>query len=99
MKIGVVGSGVVGQTLAAGFAGKGHDVRLGTRRPAQLADWSSDHPGIAIDSPAAVAQSAEIVVLAVKGTAAVDVVRALGASALDGKVVIDATNPAPTSIV
>ena len=39
MKIGVIGSGVVGQTLAAGFLKHGHEVEIGTREPAKLKEW------------------------------------------------------------
>jgi len=35
MKIGIIGSGDVGQVLGAGFAKAGHQVMLGTRDPAQ----------------------------------------------------------------
>ena len=41
MKVGVIGSGVVGQTLAAGFLKHGHEVAIGTRDPAKLKDWSA----------------------------------------------------------
>ena len=34
MKIGVIGSGAVGQTLAAGFLHHGHEVTIATREPA-----------------------------------------------------------------
>lgn len=93
MRIGVIGSGMVGQTLADGFARKGHEVRIGTRDATRLAEWSKTHPGVSVGDPAAVAAFAEIVVLAVKGTAAVEAVRALGRENLGGRIVIDATNP------
>jgi len=35
VKVGVLGSGIVGQTLGAGFVARGHDVKLGTRDPGQ----------------------------------------------------------------
>ena len=40
MKIGILGSGVVAQTLGSGFLAKGHQVRLGTREAAKLDGWS-----------------------------------------------------------
>jgi 8-hydroxy-5-deazaflavin:NADPH oxidoreductase len=40
MKIGVVGSGDVGQVLASGFLKHGHEVVIGTRDPAKLATWA-----------------------------------------------------------
>ena len=38
-KVGVIGSGMVGQTLAAGFRKHGYDVRIGTRTPGKLEEW------------------------------------------------------------
>ena len=42
MKIGVLGSGVVAQTLAGGFLKHGHEVTIGTREPAKLAEWAEN---------------------------------------------------------
>ncbi|HKC15582.1 MAG TPA: NAD(P)-binding domain-containing protein [Steroidobacteraceae bacterium] len=92
MNVGVIGSGAVAQTLAAGFIRHGHPTMLGTRDQTKLADWAAAHPTARLGSPAEVADFAEVVVLAVKGSAAEGVVRHLG-TALNGKVVIDATNP------
>lgn len=89
-KVGVIGSGQVAKVLARGFKKKGYEVRIGTRDTAKVADVAAE--GIAAGSVADVASSADIVVLAVKGSAAIDVVRAAGAG-LDGKLVLDATNP------
>jgi len=93
MKIGILGSGVVAQALGAGLRRKGHDVMLGTSNPAKLADWVAKSGGVVAGSMADAAAFGELVVLAVKGTAAVAAVRSAGASALAGKTVIDATNP------
>src|SRR5208283_2566121 len=92
MKVGVLGSGDVGKVLASGFVKHGHEVMLGTREPAKLAQWGRDNPKVQIGSPAATAQFAEVALLAVKGSAAAMALREAGAGALDGKVVIDATN-------
>jgi 8-hydroxy-5-deazaflavin:NADPH oxidoreductase len=93
MKIGVLGSGDVAKSLAAGFLNHRHEVAVGTREPAKLADWTAKHSGARAESFANAAKFGELVVLAVKGTAAADALRAAGASNLAGKVVIDATNP------
>jgi predicted dinucleotide-binding enzyme len=94
VKIGILGSGVVAQTLGAGFARHGHDVMLGTRNPTQLADWASQQRGVRIGSLPDTSTFADVAVLAVKGTAALDVLRAADASrTLAGKVLIDAVNP------
>jgi len=70
----------VGQALAAGYAAHGHEVRIGNR--------SGDAGG----TYAEVAAWAELCLLAVNGTASVEVVSEV-AGALDGKVLVDATNP------
>jgi hypothetical protein len=93
MKIGIIGSGVVAQTLGSGFLKHGHDVIVGTREPAKLADWAKANPKGRVGSFAEAAGFAEIAVLAVKGTVLEEAVRAAGAANLAGKTVIDATNP------
>jgi predicted dinucleotide-binding enzyme len=89
----VLGSGVVGQTLADGFLKKGHEVMRGSRDTAKLAAWKATAgPRAQVGGNADAARFGELVVLAVKGTAAVEVAAAC-ASALAGKVVIDTCNP------
>jgi predicted dinucleotide-binding enzyme len=88
MRIGILGSGVVGSALARGYARHGHDVRIGTRQP--------HVDGLPVGAPREVAGEAELVVLAVRGSASVDVVSGLAAE-LEGKVLVDATNPLDTS--
>lgn len=91
-KVGVIGSAVVGQTLARGFASHGYSVRIGSRTPSKLAEFSA-----ASDIPAGtfadVAGWAEIVVLAVQGAAADEALRLAGPANLNGKIIIDTTNP------
>ncbi len=93
MKVGVLGSGDVARALAGGFIRHGHEVRLGTRTPAKLADWAKQNPKIGITSFADAAKFGELIVLAVKGTAAADALRLTSAANLSKKTVIDATNP------
>ncbi len=90
-RVGVIGSGDVGKVLAKGFKKHGYDVEIASREGNKLAQWSKAE-GIAEGTFAAVAAKAEVVVLAVGGGVALDVVTSLAAS-LAGKVVIDATNP------
>jgi len=92
MKIGIIGSGVVAQTLAAGFIQHGHAVTLGTRDVSKLADFAVKTPGARVASMADAAAFGEVVVLAVKGGAALQAARDAGAG-LDGKPVLDTTNP------
>src|SRR5215472_11510760 len=93
MKIGVLGSGDVGKTLAAGFLKHGHTVAIGTRTPDKLADWGQKNSRGQIKSFDETANFAEVIVLAVKGTVARDALLGAGAANLAGKIVIDATNP------
>jgi 8-hydroxy-5-deazaflavin:NADPH oxidoreductase len=93
MKVGVLGSGDVAKVLAGGFLKHGHDVMMGTRTSAKLAEWAKQHPKGRVGSFADAAKFAELVVLAVKGTVAADALRAAGGANLSGKPVIDATNP------
>jgi len=92
MKVGIIGSGVVGQTLAAGFVKHGHEAALGTRDPAKLKDWAAKNPGVKVKSSAEAAAFGEVVVLAVAGDAAADALKQ-AAAAIAGKTVIDACNP------
>lgn len=93
MRLGVLGSGTVGTTLAAAFAGAGHDVVLGTGHPdrPETRDWSQSS-GVPVGSFAAAADDASVVVNATAGAASVAVLTSLAAS-LDGTVVLDVANP------
>jgi predicted dinucleotide-binding enzyme len=93
MKVGILGSGDVAKALGVGFLRHGHDVKLGTRAPAKLAQWAGANPKAGIASFSDAAAFGELAVLAVKGTAAMDALRAAGAANLAGKPLIDATNP------
>ena len=93
MKVGILGSGDVAKAFAIGFLKHGHDVLMGTRSPAKLADWAKQNPKGRIGSFAEAANFADLAVLAVKGTVAADALRTAGPANLAGKSVIDATNP------
>ncbi|HEY1501560.1 MAG TPA: NAD(P)-binding domain-containing protein [Acidobacteriaceae bacterium] len=93
MKVGVLGSGVVGQTLAAGFLKHGHEAMIGTREPSKMADWSKANPEARVGSPSEAAAFGEVIILAVKGGAAAEALRGGGKANLTGKTVIDACNP------
>lgn len=93
MRIGVLGSGVVGKVLSEGFLGKGHEVMRGSREPDKLATWVAGagpkaHRGTFVEA----ARFGELVVISVKGAAAVAAAKSC-AGPLSGKVVIDTTNP------
>lgn len=95
MRVGILGSGSVGQTLGRGFAEHGHEVVLGTRDPEkpELLRWKESTPGkVSTGTFEQAARHGDVVVLAFLGRASEEVLRLAGPSNLDGKVVIDATN-------
>jgi len=92
-KIGILGSGIVGKTLAGGFLKHGYEVTIGTRDKSKLADWNSKNPKAKIASFEETATYGDILVLACKGHAAAEVLNLAGIANLDGKIIIDATNP------
>jgi len=93
-KVAVLGSGVVGKTLADGLLKHGYEVVRASRDPAKLADWQRKSGARAsVAGYAEATKACEAVVLAVKGSAAEEVVRLCGPENLAGKTVIDATNP------
>lgn len=94
MKIGVLGSGVVGQTLASGFLKHGYEVMVGTRSPEKLAEWKAKAGAKGrVGTFSEAAAFGELLVLAVKGTVAKAALKLAGAGPLAGKVILDTTNP------
>jgi predicted dinucleotide-binding enzyme len=94
VNVGILGSGDVGRALAAGFAGLGHDVKIGSRDPQKLAAWAeSAGPRVSTGTFAEAAHFGDILVLATLGTATAEAIRLAGVDSFDGKVVIDTTNP------
>jgi predicted dinucleotide-binding enzyme len=96
MKVGVLGTGDVGQALGRGFIALGHDAMLGGRdaaNPKSRAWAQSQGARASTGTFAETARFGELVVLAVLGTAMDEVLRAAGAETMRGKVVIDTTNP------
>lgn len=92
-KIGVLGTGMVGQVLASGFLKHGYQVKIATRQPEKVADWLDRNAGGGVGSHKEVGAWADIIVLASKGTAAEAAIRLCDAADLAGKTVIDTTNP------
>jgi hypothetical protein len=94
MKIGILGSGVVGQVLGSGFIKHGYEVMIGTRSPEKLADWKSKTGKSGrVGSFAEAAAFGEMIVLAAKGAAAKEILKMAGTANLNGKTIIDTTNP------
>lgn len=98
-RVGVLGSGVVGQVLANGFLKYNYEVMVGTRDASKLAEWKSNtgEKGHVGDFEVTV-KFGDMVVLAVMGAAAEDAIKMAGIENFSDKTVIDATNPiSPTS--
>ncbi len=97
MKIGVIGSGQVGRTLATSLLKEGHEIKLGTRdlsNPAVIS-WRSapENQNATVGFFNEAAEFGEAIVLAVKGSKAVEALEIAGLENFTGKVVIDVTNP------
>ena len=107
MKIAVLGTGMVGQAVAAKLSDLGHEATVGTRDPeATLARtepdgmgnppfsaWHAEHPAVRLASFAEAAEQADLVVNATNGGVSIDVLNQAGAANLAGKVLIDIANP------
>lgn len=93
-KVGVLGSGDVGRVLAAGFASFGHQVKIGSREPQKLAEWTRGAgKGVANVTFEEAAKFGDVIVLATLGQGTENAIRLAGPKNFAGKVVIDATNP------
>jgi predicted dinucleotide-binding enzyme len=107
MKIGILGTGIVGQTLAAKLAAEDHEVVIGTRDVAaalarteapwpgmvSFSEWHAANPAVVVGTFAEAAAHGEIALVATHGTSCLDVVRSAGEENLAGKILIDISNP------
>lgn len=92
--VGILGSGMVAQALGTGFLKRGFSVKFGTRDPAKLADFvKKAGDGATIGSFSDAAAFGNLIVLAIKGKHAKEALALAGHASLNGKTVIDATNP------
>ena len=95
-KIGVLGSGDVGRVLAAGFAALGHDVKLGSRDPKsdKVTSWLAKTGAHASAGTfEETAAFGDLLVLSTLWDGTENALKLAGAKNLDGKVLIDTTNP------
>ncbi len=90
MKIGIIGSGNIGGTLARLFAGAGHEVVVSNSRgPESLAGLVGEiGPAATAATPAGAAEAGEVVIVAIPFFRHTE----LPAGAMAGKIVVDATN-------
>ena len=98
MKVGIIGSGIVGRVLAKGFLNEGHQVMLGTRNISKedVLKWKNENQNGSLGSFQDAAQFGEIIVLAVSGLVVEDAINLAGKVHLSNKIIIDATNPIAT---
>lgn len=93
-QIGIIGSGIVAQTLGKGFMALGYPVMLGSRDASKLENWQESAGATAlIGTFREAAQFGELLVLSVKGSKALDALHMAGTENLAGKIIIDTTNP------
>ncbi len=96
MKVGILGSGAVGKALAIAFAAEGNEVTLGTRDPnaEKITEWlSKSGNGIKAATFEDTAKFGELIVLCPLYRAIDDVINLAGKANLEGKIIIDTTNP------
>ncbi|MGC0405684.1 putative dinucleotide-binding enzyme [Streptomyces sp. SAI-126] len=107
MRYAVLGTGIVGRTIAGKLASLGHDVVMGTRDPGAtlartepdgmgnppFARWHAEHGQVRLETFEAAAASAETVVNTTAGMQSLDALHAAGAANLSGKILIDVANP------
>jgi predicted dinucleotide-binding enzyme len=107
VRLGILGTGVVGKTLAARLADLGHEVMVGTREPEEtlsrtepdqygnlpFGTWQQEHPEVKLGSFGEAAIHGEMVVNATAGTVSLEALDMAGEENLSGKVLIDISNP------
>lgn len=107
MRIAVLGTGSVGQTVAARLDELSHKVTVGTRDPERtmtridpdafgnppFSEWASQHPDVSLANLAEAAAGSELIVNATNGAASVEALEEAGEENLAGKVLIDVANP------
>lgn len=107
MKISVMGTGIVGRTLASKLVELGHEVIMGTRNVSEkladsskdrygnppLTDWLREHNQVKLDTFANAASIGEIVINATNGSSSIEALKMAGAQNLAGKILIDVSNP------
>lgn len=95
MNVGVLGSGIVGRTLGAGFLKHGHQVMLGTRDPnkGDVTEWLRKTPDARAGTFKEAARFGEMVVLAVLGRAVHELIDLAGPANFSDKTIMNATSP------
>ncbi len=94
MKIGIIGSGVVGKQLGIGLCRLGHEVKIGSREPAKLSDWTKQAgKNASAGTNEEAAKFGELIVLATGWAGTENALNLAGRENFKGKIVMDVTNP------
>jgi 8-hydroxy-5-deazaflavin:NADPH oxidoreductase len=107
MRFGILGTGVVGKTIAARLAGLGHEVMVGTRDPEEtlsrtepdqygnppFSAWQQEHPEVKLGTFGEAAAHGEMLVNATAGAVSLEALDMAGEENLNGKILIDISNP------
>jgi predicted dinucleotide-binding enzyme len=107
MNFGILGTGMVGQAIAARLAGQGHAVMVGTRNvaetlarpmPAGMGDppfsaWQKQNPQVKLGTFAEAAAHGEMIFNCTAGGVSLDALKMAGEANLNGKVLVDISNP------
>jgi predicted dinucleotide-binding enzyme len=107
MRLGILGTGTVGKTVAARLADLGHEVMVGTREPAEtlsrtepdaygnppFSAWQEEHPEVLLGTFGEAAAHGEMVVNATAGAVSLEALELAGEDNLNGKILIDIANP------
>jgi 8-hydroxy-5-deazaflavin:NADPH oxidoreductase len=107
VRFGILGTGVVGKTIAARLADLGHEVKVGTRDPEETMSrtepdrygnlpfgaWQKGHPEVKLGTFAEAAAHGEILVNSTAGAVSLKALELAGEQNLNGKVLIDIANP------
>jgi 8-hydroxy-5-deazaflavin:NADPH oxidoreductase len=93
MNIGIIGSGTVGQQLAKDLIAHGHHVTIGTRDASKLSEFSVQNPAVKLGSNAEAATFGEMILLATNWDGTENAIALADPKNLEGKIVVDITNP------
>ena len=107
MKIIILGTGMVGQTLATRLSLLGHEITLGTRNTELLVmretpnpmtglsfvDWYRENSDVKLMKFGDSVSKADLIVSATQGSASIEALQQIGEDQLKGKIILDIANP------
>jgi 8-hydroxy-5-deazaflavin:NADPH oxidoreductase len=107
VRFGILGTGIVGRTIASRLAGLGHEVMVGTRNPADtmsrtepdtygnppFSAWQEEHPEVQLGTFGEASAHGEMVLSATAGAVSLEALELAGETNLNGKILIDIANP------